>query len=100
LNPPRERRKARETNVSAIVDIFYIFWSVKVFDFKAGDSAELRNPFRGLAESPRHILGPPFLFLFDLLKLILSEHELPSLQLQIADRKLQIEDVFNLKSEI
>jgi hypothetical protein len=79
VNPAREGRDARETNVPGIADVSYIFRSVKPFDFKIGDSAESREAFRGFAKSLCQILCIPFLFLLDLSKLVLSEHVSPPL---------------------
>jgi hypothetical protein len=85
LNSSGERINTWETNVAGIVDVFYIFWSIKALDLKVGDSAESREAFRGFSEDLRQALCPPFLFLFDLSEFVLSEHELPLLQLQIAN---------------
>jgi hypothetical protein len=100
LNPSRKRIETRETDVSGIVDVFYIFRSVKVFDFEVGDRAKSRETFRGFPESLGQFLCPPFPFLLDLSKLVLTEHASPSLQLRIANCRVKMFSICNLKFEI
>jgi len=95
LNPRAERRTPGNT-CRGIVDVFYIFRSVKALDFKIGDSAKSRKTLGFRGGSPPN-LCPPLLFLFDLSKFVLAEHESSRFNCD-ADRKLQLKTFSNLKS--
>src|SRR4030042_2232232 len=50
LDSPGERIDTRKTNISGIVNVFYIFRGLKAFDLKIRDSGKPWETFRSFAE--------------------------------------------------